>query len=39
MAVEVDSPFKIVRTLIKKFLGEMRVIRGTSEEQAKPHGL
>ena len=35
MAVEVDSPFKIVRTLIKKFLGEMRVIRGTSEEQAK----
>ena len=35
MAVESESPFTIVRSLVKKFLGEMRVIRTTSEEQAK----
>ena len=35
MAVETESPFNIVRSLVKKFLGEMRVIRTTSEEQAK----
>ncbi|OLS32109.1 MAG: Chromosome partition protein Smc [Candidatus Heimdallarchaeota archaeon AB_125] len=35
MAVETQSPFSVVRSLVKKFLGEMRVIRTTSEEQAK----
>ncbi len=35
MAVETDSPFNIVRSLVKKFLGEMKVIRITSEDQAK----
>ena len=35
MAVESESPFSIVRSLVKKFLGEMRVIRANSEEQAK----
>ncbi|MHA1199333.1 MAG: hypothetical protein ACTSQF_08320 [Candidatus Heimdallarchaeaceae archaeon] len=35
MAIETESPFNIVRSLVKKFLGEMKVIRVTSEEQAK----
>ena len=35
MAVESQSPFNVVRSLLKKFLGEMRVVRTTSEEQAK----
>ncbi len=35
MAVESESPFSIVRSLVKKFLGEMRVIRTNVEEQAK----
>ncbi len=35
MAVETESPFNIVRSLVKKFLGEMKVIKITSEEQAK----
>ena len=35
MAIETESPFNIVRSLVKKFLGEMHVIRITSEEQAK----
>ncbi len=35
MAVETQSPFSVVRSLVKKFLGEMRVIRTTSEEQSK----
>ena len=35
MAVESDSPFSIVRSLIKKFLGDMRIVRNSSEEQTK----
>lgn len=35
MAVESESPFSIVRSLVKKFLADMRVIRTNSEEQAK----
>jgi len=35
MAITVDSPFGIIRTLIKKFLGEMRLIRTNAEEQVK----
>ncbi|MHA1202043.1 MAG: hypothetical protein ACTSQ4_05935 [Candidatus Heimdallarchaeaceae archaeon] len=35
MAVESDSPFGIVRSLIKKFLGDMRIVRNSSEEQTK----
>ena len=35
MAVESDSPFRIVRSLIKKFLGDMRIVRNSSEEQTK----
>ncbi|MHA1258381.1 MAG: hypothetical protein ACTSRO_01870, partial [Candidatus Heimdallarchaeaceae archaeon] len=35
MAVESESPFGIVRSLVKKFLGEMRIIRSNVEEQAK----
>ncbi|MHA1686862.1 MAG: hypothetical protein ACTSYD_10750 [Candidatus Heimdallarchaeaceae archaeon] len=35
MAIQVDSPFKIIRTLIKKFLSEMRLLRSSAEEQVK----
>lgn len=35
MAVEIDSPFQIIRKVVQKFLGEMRVVRSNTEEQAK----